>query len=261
MSIIFLDKVLAYLEMKNIEKNFFELKFFNHKMNKFKLFFSFLYLINLKCINTKSESNFDLDARNENQTHSLNQLLYQKRHDKSIIFLNYNWIVFKEKVQKCRMFIDSCEFQVLIKKSIKTNEFNVTSADESTFKIVSVEQCDDKANSSDCNSIVEYFKEGEMGVNVTEFNVYNIIYQPVLIGFTSFNFKLQSSELILFDVIITEPRRFLDYAFDIFIRLFGVVISTLMGVLLDKKAILEIAKMPIPVVIGFCCQYICMPLV
>ena len=215
----------------------------------------------MKVISTQSELNFTSHIDQE-KIQTNNEILYEKRHDKSVLFLNYNWIVFKEKVQKCRMYIESCEFHVLIQKTIQMDEFNVTSTDESTFKIVSITLCDDTKNSSDCDySMKEYFNETKTELDVVKFNVYKITYKPILIGFSSFNFSLRSTEFILFDVIITEPRRFMDYVFDVFIRVFGVVISALMGVLLDKKALLQIAKMPIPVVIGFCCQYICMPLV
>ena len=224
-------------------------------MNQFKILAIFIILANLTRINGQSIVN----STEEIQTP--NQILYEKRHDKSILFLNYNWIVFKDKVQKCRMYIESCEFNFLLKKSIQINELNLTSSDESTFKIVSIQLCNDTTNSSDCNSIVDYFKDEEKRVNYTEFNVYKIIYKPVLVGFSAIEFRLLSTEIILFDIIITEPRRFVDYVFDVFIYGFGITISTLMGVLLDKKSLVEIAKMPIPVVIGFCCQYLCMPLV
>ena len=40
-----------------------------------------------------------------------------------------------------------------------------------------------------------------------------------------------------------------------------ILISLLMGLLLDIETLLKIIKMPIPVAIGLACQYICMPLV
>ena len=62
-------------------------------------------------------------------------------------------------------------------------------------------------------------------------------------------------------VVIGAPKRVIDLIFDIWVWTFGAIISMLMGVLIDLSMVKEIVKMPIPVAIGFCTQYGCMPLV
>ena len=49
---------------------------------------------------------------------------------------------------------------------------------------------------------------------------------------------------------ITEPRRLVDKFFDVYVWIFGVLISTLMGCLLDLETIKKLVKIPIPVFIG-----------
>ena len=61
-------------------------------------------------------------------------------------------------------------------------------------------------------------------------------------------------------VVITEPRRIIDLIFDVYIWVFQVVVSILMGCLLDWEILLNILKIPYPVLIGLCSQFILMPL-
>ena len=204
--------------------------------------------IHTESINTDLEV---ISSTKNNETDS--RVLYNKRHNKEILFLNYNWIIFKDKIVKCQMYKESCNFHVLIKKPIDVNELTLKSEDESIFKFVSIEQCSNtniSTSQNSCGAIIEYFKNETTQVNLDKFKIYTVVYSPVLVGFSALEFALKSTELISFDIIITQPRRIIDYVFDVWIYCFGVIISTIMGILIDKKCLFEIFKIPVPVIIG-----------
>ena len=195
-----------------------------------------------------------------------NQILFNKRHNKDILLLNYDWIVFKDKVNKCQMYIDACEFNVLIKNTISLDNLALKSLDEKVFTFRSINLCTQaNANFSlnrNCTEFLGFFADAKKGVNTEDYALYTVNFAPVLVGISMLEFTFSTTgEIISFDIVVTQPRRIIDYLFDIWIYSFGVFISMLMGILLDKKCLMDIVKMPIPVAIGFCCQYGCMPLV
>jgi len=63
------------------------------------------------------------------------------------------------------------------------------------------------------------------------------------------------------NVLIMQPMRLIDIIFTIYVWGFSLLISLLMGVMLDIHTLIKIIKIPIPVGIGLSCQYIIMPLV
>ena len=62
-------------------------------------------------------------------------------------------------------------------------------------------------------------------------------------------------------VVVARPERFIDHILLVYVVFFSCVMSIIMGILLDIKTLLKIIQMPVPVLIGFCSQYLCMPLV
>ena len=68
-----------------------------------------------------------------------------------------------------------------------------------------------------------------------------------------------SSHLWSLNVLVTQPKRRVDRIFYIIIPFVVVIISILMGVLLDTSVIAEIAKKPTAVLVGFVAQYGLMP--
>ncbi len=168
------------------------------------------------------------------------------------------------------MYIDSCKFNVLIDSSLSLEDLSINSADESVFNFTSIELCDELViqksingtNQTFCSPIKEFFQDESKGIDLNKFTTYTITFKPIVVGLSSLDFVLKSTrEVISFDIVVTQPRRVIDYVFDVYVYSFGVFISTMMGILLDKKCLLDIVKMPISVAIGFICQYLCMPIV
>lgn len=62
-------------------------------------------------------------------------------------------------------------------------------------------------------------------------------------------------------LLISQPQRFRDRFFKRLIPFIIIFISIQMGILLDVKVLKEILIRPIPIAIGFCCQYGLMPLI
>jgi predicted Na+-dependent transporter len=97
-----------------------------------------------------------------------------------------------------------------------------------------------------------------------DYSVYIIKITPGIFGAANLSILSQSDEheeeknVIM--IGITEPRRFVDKFFDVYVWIFGVMISTLMGCLLELETIKKLVKIPVPVLIGLGTQYICMPL-
>lgn len=62
-------------------------------------------------------------------------------------------------------------------------------------------------------------------------------------------------------LIITSPKRLIDQIFKISIPCIMIITSIQMGMLLDIEVIKELIRRPIQILIGFICQYGCMPLI
>jgi hypothetical protein len=88
-----------------------------------------------------------------------------------------------------------------------------------------------------------------------------------IVGKTNFLFRIIKNDIYIeseykHNVIITSPVRFIDLFHEIFIGVFSIIISIIMGILLDTNTlIIRVIKTPIPVVIGFFAQYLFMPMV
>lgn len=62
-------------------------------------------------------------------------------------------------------------------------------------------------------------------------------------------------------IVITRPERFIDTFQMGYIVVFSILISVIMGILLDLNTLIKIIKMPFAVLIGFISQYFFMPMV
>lgn len=162
-------------------------------------------------------------------------------------------IVSKNEEFKCKMF-KKCRFEVLISTDISYNLLNINSSDHKVFKFNRMSLCSGKGCSSK--------KDFPVRLNASmDYQVYYLEIQSVLIGKAELVFNLTNQTISSFHITITQPRRVIDIIFDIMIYSFGLIISLLMGILLDKKCILNIFKIPRAMLIGFFCQYLLMPLV
>ena len=68
-----------------------------------------------------------------------------------------------------------------------------------------------------------------------------------------------SSHLWSLNLLVTQPKRRVDTIFYVIIPFVVIIISVLMGVLLDTSVMAEIAKKPTAVLVGFVAQYGLMP--
>lgn len=100
-------------------------------------------------------------------------------------------------------------------------------------------------------------------------NFFLIRLKPKLVGIKNLEIEYTESEnensslrlKFIHRVIITRPERFIDSFQMSYIVVFSVLISVIMGILLDMNTLIKIIKMPLPVLIGFISQYFFMPMV
>ena len=161
----------------------------------------------------------------------------------------------------CNMFSEDCHLIVIHSESVDISAFE--SENPKLFnveKVVETFKCNSNNNASllDCVTLSEQ-EEAIYQAN-TQAKLYKVTLNALLIGYanltwTSNNLTEQKQ------IIITEPSRFIDKFFMIYVRLFSVVLSFVMGLLLEKRQLTEIAMKPATPLIGFFCQFGLMPLV
>jgi predicted permease len=193
----------------------------------------------------------------------------------STLAKNYNknrpLIIVNTNQTKCRMAINNCEIDVLVKNSLDLSRLVFRVNNEKYFRFSSFENCTNQQKK--CLSFENFNRTiSEINIsfkNVTaHYTIRKIRLNSVLVGnsslsvfFNDYNVKEEDWPMMLEHVLIaTAPRRPVDIFFDAWTWSFGAIISLLMGILLDGQALLKIVKMPKAIAIGFCCQYILMPL-
>jgi hypothetical protein len=167
-------------------------------------------------------------------------------------------ILFRTSQPMCRMYAASCDMSVLIRKRIEMPTLEFVSTDNEIFEVRHVEVCNDTRLCS-----YDQFNVNETVFNENKYIYYRIEIQPGLIGRANISIRQRNSLQVVasYGYVIVQPRRVVDIIFDVWIYVLGTVISLLMGVLLDRASLVKIIKMPKPIAIGFCCQYLMMPLV
>jgi hypothetical protein len=171
----------------------------------------------------------------------------------------------KQPLTKCQMLKESCDIVLLIRSDLNTYDLVLESNAIDVFVYKSIEPCTAGSNLVQCSRQlnVSDFKDAPVHFNYT-LAVAKI--KSVVIGNGSLLFYTKddltrSRELFRHNVLVASPRRPIDWALDVYGFLFGTIISLLMGILVDRDALVKLVKMPKPVAIGFVCQYIIMPLV
>ncbi len=155
----------------------------------------------------------------------------------------------------CDMYSKDCFHPIRISNENSLAAIQFKSSDLNLMKIISVLPCE-HVNAT----------RGLKQLHCKHFNstrsTYLIHLDPLMIGKASIELTCVSANcpIISRDVIIRAPQRFIDKFLQVYIVCFSMAISLLMGVMLDLQVIKRIIKMPVPVVIGFCSQYIFMPL-
>lgn len=176
----------------------------------------------------------------------------------SLVQTNFSdLVILKNDEIKCKMF-KKCQFDILVRKDFSIGSINISSSDLNVFKFNRLSLCSELKCLSE-TYILSFFINNSSSIG---YQVYNVEIESVLIGKAVLEFnttdKVQVGSCL---IIITQPKRIIDIIFNIMIYSFGFIISLLMGILLDKKCILNIFKIPRAMFIGFFCQYLLMPLV
>jgi hypothetical protein len=169
-----------------------------------------------------------------------------------------NSILFRTRQPLCRMYAASCDMSVLIRKRIDLTTLEFVSSSQDVFQVQSIEVCNDTQL---CN--YSQFSVNESVFNENKYIYYRIEITPQLIGDADILIKHKetSIDMAARNFVVVKPRRLIDMIFDVWIYVFGTFISLIMGILLDRASLVKIIKMPKAIGIGFCCQYLMMPLV
>ena len=126
-------------------------------------------------------------------------------------------------------------------------------------------------------TIVERNNLSEVYV-AADYRLFHIVYRPSFAGKSAIIFEhvptaaaapavpgetvsKPQAPLLKIRASVINKKRLVDLIFDVYVWIFATFISMLMGILIDKDSIIKIIKMPVPVLVGFFTQYICMPLV
>jgi hypothetical protein len=157
---------------------------------------------------------------------------------------------------------DSCDIDILIRNDLNINELDFKSNAPDVFIYKTVEYCSETAstNSKCSKQNINEFKNISPICNYT---LAIVKLESVVIGNGSLIIYSRNNSVRLFEqsVIVASPRRVVDILLDVYGFAFGVTISILMGILVDRSSLMKIIKMPKPIAIGFLCQYLLMPLV
>lgn len=166
---------------------------------------------------------------------------------------NNDDIIFNSNKTSCAMYTDNCEVFLLVKNSIsdEINQDSLMRTNLRTFSIDSIELLDITNVSIIQESSFENY-------TLDNYKIYLIKLKPGIVGF---DYLVLTKSNLSHYVVISEPRRVIDKIFDVYIKVFQVSISLLMGILLDMSALYKLAKIPIPIAVGFVSQYLIMPLI
>jgi hypothetical protein len=192
------------------------------------------------CSNSNSAENEKIESYT---TKVSSQFSKKKSYNNTSDSRKNDEIIVQHSSSKCRMRL-TCKINVLIRKSLSIDSLIIES-DESIFLFDTIKQ-----------------DSGNMTTD-EEYDCFTIDYQAKMIGKSSLIIKSKQNQSVLasVEIIVAQYRQKIDTVFDIWVWSFQIIISLIMGVLLDTESLIKIIKMPIPVAIGFGCQSLFMPLV
>jgi hypothetical protein len=162
------------------------------------------------------------------------------------------------------MYSIFCRVSILVKKELNVQDLTIKSSDEHKFSYKSIEPCPSQLETTnttklDLGCILKNNLTKEIADN---YNIYNIKFDANIIGKAKLEISVKDNkEKYEQDVLIMQPMRLIDIFFTIYVWGFAILISLLMGLMLDVHTLIKIIKIPIPVGIGLSCQYLIMPLV
>ena len=161
----------------------------------------------------------------------------------------------------CKMFSENCHLIVIHSESLDISAFK--SENTKLFnveKVVETFKCNTNNNGSSSDCVTLSQQEEAIYQANSQAKIYKVTLNALLIGYANLTWTSETLTEAK-QIIIAEPSRFIDKFFLVYVRLFSVVLSFVMGLLLEKRQLTEIAMKPIAPLIGFFCQFGLMPLV
>jgi hypothetical protein len=174
---------------------------------------------------------------------------------------------FGKPTSQCRMYTgDFCKIPVLIQANVHPYDIEIKAVQERQyFRFIKIEECSGRRHTlldeSDCGNQSFYFEQN-CTYSSDRIRAYLLI-DAVLVGQGKLILSLQNNETMEENhtVTVLRPDRFIDSFHTVYVAITLVIMSVLMGIIVDVKIILSIIKTPVPVLIGIFCQYGAMPAV
>ena len=157
-------------------------------------------------------------------------------------------VIFETKLLKCAMYSKSCYLNVLMKSA---NSTEVETSNTRISRYLSIHLCMDTEKFK-CPS-KQVFEEQLNNQTIDEsYQVYSIHLYPALFGQSNLVISSKEDQNSSYSAIIlvTQPRRWIDYLFDIWVYVFQTIISMIMGILINLDTLLMIKKLYKPVIMG-----------
>jgi hypothetical protein len=154
--------------------------------------------------------------------------LIAKAQDEEISRQN-ELVLFKVNKTQCSMYSNKCFLNVLA-KDLDLN--STKSENDKLFTVISVSKCEN--NSQLCPAY-----DFNLTSNTEEYSIYIIKLDPISFGPANLTFFNEENKIFHF-VSITEPRRWIDILFDVYVWTFQICISIIMGCLLDWEILKQL---------------------
>lgn len=158
---------------------------------------------------------------------------------------------------ECKMYQKNCFIKITSNNFI--NFANMKPDKSKIFEYKSIKKCSiNDTKVKECSKFRNFISINRM--------LYLLDIKPKLVGraFLELEYWIDNSSIAVkkvHSVVIKSPKRFIDVFQILYISVVSVLVSVIMGVLLDLQSLIQIIKMPITVLIGFFAQYLFMPLV
>ena len=176
--------------------------------------------------------------------------------------VNNNDVVYNTNSTRCNMYSIFCRVSVFVRKELNIEDLTIKSSDEHKFSYKSIELCPSQPETTNTTKLDLgcMLKNNLTKEIIDNYNMYSIKLDANIIGKAKLEISVKEQKYEQ-NVIIVQPMRLIDILFTIYAWAFALLISLLMGLILDINTLIKIIKIPIPVGIGLSCQYMIMPLV
>ena len=178
--------------------------------------------------------------------------------------VNNNQVIYNTNLTRCNMYSIFCRVSILVKKELNVEDLTIKSNDEHKFSYKSIELCPFQLETTNTTKLDLgcMLKNNLTKEIIDNYNIYSIKLDANIIGKAKLEISVKDNkQKYEQEVLIMQPMRLIDIFFTIYVWGFAILISLLMGLMLDINTLIKIIKIPIPVGIGLSCQYMIMPLV